>query len=175
MLLEFLAEEGGIALLDVNPGLVIWTFLIFGIVLFILSKFAWGPISNALDERAKKIHDDIDRADHLRKDAEKKLEEYLEKINGLKAEGQAIVAEARKDAEALKNDLLNQARKESEAMKNRSLREVSMARDQALEDIHKQVTEISMVIVAQILERTLKGEDHKKLIDDTVSKLKILN
>jgi F-type H+-transporting ATPase subunit b len=175
MLLEFLAEGGGIAILDVNPGLVIWTFIIFFIVMFILRKFAWNPIAEALDARAQKIHDDIDRADGLRKEAEQKLEEYLQKLNGLRAEGQEIVTEARKDAEDLKNEILSSARKEAEELKNRALREVSLARDSALDDIHRQVTELSIAVAGQILERSLKPEDHQKMISDTITKIKSMN
>ncbi len=175
MLLEFLAGEGGIAILDVNPGLVIWTFIIFFIVVFILRKFAWNPIAGALDARAQKIHDDIDRAETLRSDAEEKLQEYLKKLDGLRAEGQEIVAEARKDADELKNEILATARKEAEDLKNRALREVSLARDSALEEIHNQVTDLSIAVAGQILERDLKAGDHEKMIKETISKIKSMN
>ncbi len=175
MMLEFLAEGGGIALLDVNPGLVIWTFIIFGLVVFILRKFAWNPIANALDSRAQKIHEDIDRAEKLRKDAEARLNEYLDKLNGLREEGQEIVAEARKDADALKSEILGAAKKEAEELKNRALREVNLAREHALEDISRQVTELSIAVAAQILERDLKAEDHQKIINETVQKMRSMN
>ena len=78
-MLEFIAAEGGISLLEVNPGLAIWTTVTFLLVLFILQKFAWKPITSALDERANKIHEDLDRAERIRTDAESKLEEcYLD-------------------------------------------------------------------------------------------------
>lgn len=175
MLLEFLAGEGGIAILDVNPGLVIWTFIIFFIVVFILRKFAWNPIADALDARAQKIHDDIDRAETLRRDAEEKLQEYLKKLDGLRSEGQEIVAEARKDADELKNEILATARKEAEDLKNRALREVSLARDSALDDIHRTVTDLSIAVAGQILERSLNAKDHEKMIGETIAKIKSMN
>lgn len=175
MLFEYLAEGGKIAILDANPGLVIWTFLVFGVVLFILRKFAWSPIASALDARAEKIHADIDRAESLRGDAEEKLQEYLKKLDGLRAEGQEIVAEARKDADELKAEILATAKKEAEDLKNRALREVSLARDSALEDIHKQVTELSIAVAGQILERDLKAGDHEKMVSETISKIKSMN
>ena len=87
MLLEFMAKEGGISLLEVNPGLVIWTFIVFGIVLFLLRRFAWDPISQALDRRAEKIHGDIERAQKLKEEAESKLSQYLGKLGSLEEEG----------------------------------------------------------------------------------------
>ncbi|MBX7058185.1 MAG: F0F1 ATP synthase subunit B [Leptospirales bacterium] len=175
MTLEFLAGEGGIALLDVNPGLVIWTFLIFGLVLLILWKFAWSPIASALDERARRIHSDIDRAEQLRVDAESKLQEYMEKLNGLRAEGQEILAEARKDAEHVKQQILSEARKDAEDVKSRALREVQLARDAALESIHQTVATLSMEVAAQILERTVQAPDHDKLVKESVARIKALN
>jgi len=174
-MLEYLAKEGGLALLDADPGLIIWTFIVFGIVLLILWRFAWNPIAQALDERARKIHDDIGRAETLREEAEAKLNEYMEKLNGLRAEGQEIVAEARKDAEHLKQDILADARKEAEAVKERAMREVRLARDQALEDIHQQVTEISISVASQILERNLNEKDQSKMIREMIDQVKGLN
>ncbi|MCB1308302.1 MAG: F0F1 ATP synthase subunit B [Leptospiraceae bacterium] len=171
MLLEYLGE-GDFALLDVDPGLVIWTFIIFGIVLFLLWKFAWGPITAALDERAGKIHADIDRAEKLRSDAEAKLADYENRLNGLREEGQHIIQEARKDGEELKNEILEKARQEAEELKNRAVREVNMARDDALHQIHQQVTELSIAVAARILEKDISPEDHARLIEESIKDLR---
>lgn len=167
-MLEFLAAQGGISLLDVNPGLAIWTTVTFLLVLFILQRFAWKPITSALDERAKKIHDDLDRAENIRKDAEAKLEEYMDKLNGLKEEGQEIIAEARKDAESLRNEILDTARKEAEQIRERSRKEIDLAMDSALDKLHKDVTSLSVQIASQILGKTLSESDHKDLIEQSI-------
>ncbi len=175
MVLEYLASEGGLALLDVNPGLVIWTTVTFITVFLVLKKFAWGPIATALDSRAEKIHSDIDRADSIRKEAEEKLNDYLAKLDSLKDEGQQIVSEARKDAEKLKEEILETARKEAEAQVEQGVRDVKMAADQALEKLHKEVVNISVAIAGQIIGKTLKADDHKKLIEESLEKLKSNN
>ena len=175
MLLDYLAGEGGIALLDMNPGLVIWTFIAFFIVLFLLSKFAWGPISKALDERAARIHDDLERAEALKTEAEEKLEEYLKKLDGLREEGHAIVNEAQEDARKLKEKMLAEAKSEADAIKERALREVDLARDHALADIHKAVTEVATAVAAKILAKELSSADHSKLVQDAVKELESLN
>ena len=175
MLLEYIAGEGGLALLDVNPGLVIWTFIAFIIVLFILAKFAWGPIAKALDERADRIHSDIDRAEKLRADAEARLQEYMQKLDGLREEGQDIIHEATEDARKLKDDMLKEARHEAEAIKKRALREVELARDDALDQIHQTIVEVSTKVAGQIMERSLKPDDHSKLVDDTLKQMGSLN
>ena len=174
-MLEYLAEEGGVALLDVEPGLLIWTLIIFGIVMFVLRTFAWKPIIQALDDRAGKIHEDIDRAEGIRKDAETRLKEYMDKLNGLREEGQEIIAEARRDAEDLKAEILNTAREEAEAVKNRGIRDIQLAKDKALEDYHRQVTELAMSIAAQVLGRAVKPDEHEELIKEAVKGVRDLN
>lgn len=175
MILQYLASEGGIALLDVNPGLIIWTTLTFLIVFVALKYLAWGPIAQALDARADKIHSDLDRADSIRKEAEQKLNEYMSKLEGLRAEGQEIVNSGRKDAERMKHEILESARKESEELKQRSLKELELAKDKALDELHRQVVDLSVAIAGQILGKTLSQEDHKKFIEESISKIRSMN
>lgn len=174
MILEYLAGEGGIALLDVNPGLLIWTTFTFLVVMLLLRVFAWKPIAKALDERAEKIHADLDRADAIRREAEARLEEYMGKLNGLRAEGQEILTEARKDAETLKEELLAEARKDAEAVRARGLRDIQLAVDKALEQYHETLTEMSVSVAGQILGRTLQPADHQDLIGKAVAQIRTL-
>jgi len=175
MILEYLAAEGGISLLDVNPGLMIWTVITFLLVFFVLKWKAWTPIADALDERSNKIHSDIERAETIKNEAETKLNEYLARLDGLKEEGYQILTEAKKDAEVIKEDILESSRKEAAAIKARGLRDAKLAADQAIEDIHREVANLSVIIAGQILGKTMSTEDHKKLIAETIEKFKSLN
>ncbi len=176
MIVEFLAaSEGGISLLDVNPGLAIWTAVTFLLVFLALYKLAWGPISKALDARAEKIHGDLDRADSLRRDAEAKLTEYMSKLEGLRSEGDSIIAEAKKQAERLKDEILETARKESEEMRAKSTADIKLATDAALQRLQSEVTNLSVAVASQVLGKAIQAQDHKKLIEDSISKLKSVN
>ncbi len=175
MLLDYLAKAEGIALLDVNPGLVLWTFIIFGIVLLLLHRFAWGPISKALDERADKIHSDIQSAEKLKNEAQEKLSEYLKQLDLLKEEGSQMLAESRKQAEEQRNEILSTAKEEANAVLERSKREILHTKDQALADVHQQIVGFAVAVAGQILERQLKPEDHKKLTLEAMQKLQGLS
>lgn len=175
MILEYLGAEGGLSLLDVNPGLVVWTTVTFLIVFIILKVAAWKPISTALDARADRIHADIDRAEAVKKEAEEKLEEYLTKLNGLKQEGYDILTEAKKDAEKLRDEILSTAKSEAEAIKERGLRDLKLATDQALDQIHGLVANLSVEIAGKIINKSLSEKDHQELISGSLSKLKNLN
>ena len=171
MLVDYLAKAEGIALLDVNPGLVLWTFIIFGIVLLLLHRFAWAPIAAALDVRANKIHGDIERAEKLKNEAEEKLGGYLKKLDSLKEEGSHMLAESRKQAERQKEEILSTAKKEADTLIERGKKEVLHAKDQALAEVHEQIVSFAIAVAGQILERELKPEDHKKLTLQAIEKL----
>lgn len=171
-MIEYLAAEGGIALLEVNPGLSIWTGVTFLLVLLLLHKFGWKKITEALDARAQKVHDNIDRAEQLKKEAEEKLEEYMTKLNGLRQESQELLAEARKDSEVMRNEILESARNEADEIRARARREVDLAIDAALEKIHSEAAGLSIEIASKILGSALKPEDHSRLIQETIDSVK---
>ncbi len=163
MLLEYLAKEGGIALLEVNPGLVLWTFIIFGVVLFLLHRFVWKVIAQALDTRARKVHDDIASAQKLKEEAEEKLGAYLEKIGGAQEEAQAILAQGQKDAQIKRDEILALAKQEMQSLTERSQQEIIRAKEAAVRDIQNQLVALATQIAAQVLQGHLQAEDHKKL------------
>ena len=105
----YLAAGG---LLDANPGLLVWTIITFLVVVFILRAFAWNPILHALDERAEKIHGDIEKADKIRKEAEELLATYNAKITAARDEALAIVSEANSDAVKLKAKTVHETQDE---------------------------------------------------------------
>mgnify|MGYP001232239389 CR=1 FL=1 len=168
-MIEFLAaSEGGLSLLDVNPGLVVWTTITFLLVLLLLTKFAWKPIIQALDERANQIHGDIERAAQVRNEAETLFEQYQDKLNDLKTEAQEIITEARKDAEGLKNEILEKARKEAEEIRARSRKEIQLSMDAALEEIHKRAVDLSIEVTKRVVSRNFTADDHSKQLKEAL-------
>jgi F-type H+-transporting ATPase subunit b len=169
--LIYLAAEG-LDLLSVNPGLLFWTLVTFLVVVIILKIFAWNPIIRALDERADKIHGDIDRADKMRKEAEEALETYQQKIADANKETNAILEEAKNDANNLKNKTIEETQQEIKSLKEQSLRDIELSKQKAVQEIQEQVIELSVSIASQILEKKLKTEDHVAFVNNEIEKLK---
>ncbi len=167
----YLAAEG-LDLLSVNPGLLFWTLVTFLIVVIILKVFAWNPIIHALDERAEKIHGDIDKADKMRKEAEEALKAYQLKIADANKEANAILETAKSDANNLKNKTLEETQHELKSMKEQSLRDIELSKQKAVQEIQEQVIELSVSIAGQILEKKLKTEDHVAFVNNEIEKLK---
>ena len=93
------AQEGGGGLFTLDPGLSVWTIATFLVVLFVLGKFAWGPILGALDAREQGIKSSIDAATRLRQEAQESLEEHRRLLADARRQAQEIVAEGRSAAD----------------------------------------------------------------------------
>ncbi|MHC5077816.1 MAG: F0F1 ATP synthase subunit B [Planctomycetota bacterium] len=148
---------------------IFWTFLMFGILVTVLAIYAWPRILEALQEREKRIEETIQAADEKNKDAETTLARYQAQLEEARVDAQKIIEEGKKDAEALKQKHLQEQLKESEAMKRRALREIHLARDKALSELHKETVELSISIASRLIEKNLTAKDHKKLIEKALS------
>ncbi len=166
-----LGAGGGLNLLGVNPGLVIWTLVTFLLVVFILKKFAWDRILQALDERTAGIESEIQKAKSLREAAEKALAEYESKIANAKDEALEIVNEAKSDATNLKNRMIEDANREIRKMKEQSVRDIELAKAKAVQELQTQIADMSVMIASEILEKGLKKEDYQAFIEKELSKL----
>src|SRR3954451_8573329 len=109
-------SSGGSFLVSPNVGLMIWTLVVFGISMYVLSKVAFPRIGEALDKRQRAIEDSIDAAAQIRKEAGDVLDEYRERLAEARGQADEIVARARKTGEAHENEILTEAKAKREEM-----------------------------------------------------------
>src|ERR671910_950211 len=112
-------EESSGGLIDVVPGLMIWTLICFALTFFVLKRFAFGPIQKTIDERRDRIRSAVDEADRAREDARQLLEQHRQLIADAKGEAAGILADARKVADAQ----IERVKEEAEAERARRLGE----------------------------------------------------
>jgi F-type H+-transporting ATPase subunit b len=159
------------ALIQVTPGLMIWTIVCFLISLFVLKRYAFGPIQKLIDERRERIRQSIEEADHAREEARKLLEEHRKLIGQAKSEAEGILVEARKVADANQRRM----REETEADRQRRLedtrRQIEAETRRALEQIREEVAELSLVAAEKVTRKSLDDADHKRLIEEAVGEL----
>ena len=115
-----------------NFGVALWTLIIFGIVVFVLGKFAWGPILGGLQAREKFIRESLESAKRDREAAEARLKEYSDKLVTARAEATAIVEEARRDADAVKRRFQEETQAEANSTIERARREIKIAQETAV-------------------------------------------
>ena len=158
-------------LLKVDPGLLLWTIVTFALLLLILWKFAWKPIIQALDARAEKVRGDIENAEKSRQESEKILAEHRESMSGAREEAAKIVAQGRKEAEDLKNSIVEKAAKEAQELSERVKKEIELAKENAINEIKTEIVVISTEIASKIIERNLTPEDQSSLVKEALNKI----
>jgi len=158
-------------LIDVVPGLMIWTLVCFGITFFVLRKFAFGPIQTTIDERRKRIRDSVEEAERARAEARKLLEEHRALIGQAKGEAGEILAEARRVADGQRE----RAREEIEVDRQRRLEDTRKQIDaetvRALEQIRAEVADLTLAATAKVTGKVLDRDDHRRLIEDAIGDL----
>ncbi|HEY2939637.1 MAG TPA: F0F1 ATP synthase subunit B [Gaiellaceae bacterium] len=159
------------ALIQVTPGLMIWTVVCFLITLWVLKRYAFGPIQRTIDERRERIRQAIDEADKAREEARGLLEEHRKLIGSAKSDAEEILAEARKVAEANERRM----REETEADRQRRLeetrRQIEAETRRALEQIRAEVADLSLLAATKVTRKSLDDEDHRRLIEEAVGEL----
>jgi F-type H+-transporting ATPase subunit b len=159
------------ALIKVTPGLMIWTILCFLIVLFVLKRYAFGPIQSIIDERRERIRRALDEADDAREEARRLLEEHRQLIGQARGEAEEIRNAARHDADAQ----LRRVKDEAEADRQRRLedtrRQIEAETRRSLEKIREQVAELSLVAAEKVTRGALDDKDQRRLIDEAIGDL----
>ena len=158
-------------LIKVTPGLMIWTIVCFLITLFVLSRYAFGPIQKMIDERRERIRRSIEEAEEARAEARRLLEEHRSLIGQARSQAEEILAEARHVAEAQRE----RVKEETEAERQRRLediqRQIQAETQRALGEIRAEVAELTLVAASKVTGKVLDDEDHRRLIDEAISGL----
>ncbi len=154
--------------LTFKTDLAIWTLVVFGVLFLVLRKFAWGPISEALDQREKGISDNIAAAQKAHDDAKQLLADYDQKLSSAQAEVRAILDEARRDAEHTQQEILAKARAEAAAEVARGKREIESAASQAMSELAQTSADLAVNLAGKIVRAQLSPADHAQLIDDAL-------
>ena len=153
-------------LLTPNFGLAFWTILTFLVVLFILRRYAWKPILDAMEARERGIQRLIDDAERARAEADELLKQYQRQLEEARAEGARILAEGKSAAEHLREELLARAQKDAEAIVARAGREIDMERLKALTEIKAQAVDLAIAAASKVIDAELDSARHRKLVED---------
>lgn len=166
------AEEGAAAgPFAVNPGLIIWTLVVFGILMFVLAKTAWPAILRQVEEREQRIADQIAAAEKANAEAQRLLAEYQQQLANAREEAREIVAAGRQAGEKLREEMVAKGRREQEELLERARREIALERDRALAELRREAVELSLAAASKVLERNLDTEADRKLVQDYLNAL----
>ncbi|MDD3557277.1 MAG: F0F1 ATP synthase subunit B [Melioribacteraceae bacterium] len=157
------SAQGG--LLDVNPGLMIWTVITFVILLLILKKFAWKPILDSLNEREKFIKESLEKAEVAQKEAEKMIADNKASIEKAEEEAQKIIAQSREYAEKLKSQILEESKTDAKKIMDDAASEIERKNKEAFSSLKEQVAAIAIDAAEKIILENLDREKQSKIIN----------
>ena len=166
-------EEGGSGSVLVSPdvGLMIWTLLVFAVSMFLLSKFAFPRIAEALDRRQRAIEESIDTAERTKREADELLAEYRRRLTEARTQADEIVARARKTGEHQEAEAVADGRRKREEMIDQARREIQQETQRALGELRNQVADLTVLATEKVTRKSLTDADQRRLVDDAVSEL----
>ena len=158
-------------LVQLDPGLFFWTIAVFLTLLFLLRKFAWGPLLAALEERQAGIRKSLDDADTAKRELAEVQAKASALIGQARTEADTILSEARADGARIRQELRDTGQKEKEALIRGAQQQIQQERDRAVSELRQEAVELSVMIASKLIRRNLTREDNAALIDDALEQV----
>ena len=158
-------------LIQVTPGLMIWTIVCFLITLFVLKRYAFGPIQKGIDERRERIRASLDEADRAREEARRLLEEHRALIGRAQTDAEEILSEARHVADANERRMREELEEDRQRRLEDTRKQIEAETRRALEQIRLEVVDLSLLAASKVTSKSLDDADHKRLIEEAVGEL----
>ena len=167
------AEESGDqpGLVDPVIGVMIWTLIVFGVVMFVLWKLAFPLIGEALDKRTRLIQESLDSAEQTKREADELLREYRERLSDARGQADDIVARARRTAEAAEAETIAEARAKREEMMAQTRRDIEAETRRAIQQIRAEVADLTVLATEKVTRKSLDTTDQKRLVDEALAEL----
>jgi len=171
LLLQAEAREAGGGPFSINPGLIIWTLVVFGILMALLWRLAWPSILKAVEERERRIQKQLEDAERANAEAQRLLDEHRKTIAAAKGEAQELLAKAKAVAQKERELLLAKAREEYEALLARARKDIDAEREKALVALRREAVELSIAAAAKVIEANLDTEANRRLVTEYLASL----
>jgi F-type H+-transporting ATPase subunit b len=164
-------EESSNFLVSPNVGLMIWTLLAFLVAMWVLRKFAWPAITEALDKRQRAIEESIEVAEHTRTEAQQLLQEYRERLREARQQADEIVGRARKAGEVHEREALEKAKIQREELLAQTRRDIDAETRRAIQEIRAEVADLTVMATEKVTRKSLDEQDQKRLVEEALREL----
>jgi F-type H+-transporting ATPase subunit b len=166
-------EDGGSPLIDVVPGLMIWTIIMFGLVVFVLRRVAFGRIQRIIDQRRDRIREALDEADKARQEARQLRELTAKEREETKADRERLLEESRRQARSLFEQARERADEDLRERLEANRAEIEAENRRMREQIRRDVVELTLLAAEKVTGKALDKKDQRRLIDETVEELDV--
>ncbi len=156
---------------EVFVSQLFWSWIAFGLLYLLLSKVAFPPIMNMLQERSDTIRDSLDAAEKTREEAATLLEDYKQQIADARTEAQKIIEEGRKLGESMKDEIVQKARDESEQVIKRATADIEREKELALAELQGRIADLTIGAASRVVGAQLEKNGHEQLIEQYLSEV----
>ena len=163
--------QGPVNLLEPRTGLMLWTLIIFVILLFVLSRFAFKPLIAAVEAREKSLENAIEGAKRDREEAARLLAEQRAQLEGARGEAQRYIAEGRAASEKMKAELLEQTRVQQQELLERARRDIDAERDRAIAELRREAVDLALAGASKVIERNLDDSSNRQLVESFLASI----
>jgi F-type H+-transporting ATPase subunit b len=152
-------------------GLMIWTVLAFLVAFFVLRKWAWPAITEALDKRQKAIEESIDTAEKARAESAALLDEYRSRLREARSQAEEIIARARKAGEVHERETVEESRAKREELMEQTRRDIEAETRRAIQEIRAEVADLTILATEKVTRKALDEDDQKRLVEEALGEL----
>jgi F-type H+-transporting ATPase subunit b len=158
-------------LLDLNPGLTLWTGITFLILILVLARFAFGPIVKMLDERERTIREAIEQAKKERVEAEKLVAETKDALQKAQREAAELGKRSQAEVETLRQELTARARQEADELVASARAQIQEEKGKAVSELRGQVADMAIEVARRLIPQAVDEKTHRALVDEYVKQL----
>jgi F-type H+-transporting ATPase subunit b len=156
---------------NINPGLIIWTLVVFGLLLFILWRWGFPVLVKSVEERERRIEKQLQDAERANTEAQRLLEEHKKQIAAARHEAQEILSKAKTVSQKERETLLAKAREEYEALLNRARKDIDAEKDKAIQALRREAVELSIAAASRVIDANLDTDANRKLVTEFLESL----
>jgi F-type H+-transporting ATPase subunit b len=167
------AEEAKGGLLSPHGGLMFWTLLIFLVVWVILSRYAFKPITAAVEAREKALEDAIAAAKADRDEAAKILAEHKRQIEAARGDAQKLIAEGRAIGDKLRADMIEETRAQQQEMLERARREIEGEKVRAIAELRREAVDLAIAGASKVIEKNLDDESNRRIVESFLATIPV--
>ena len=155
-------------LVQLDPGLFIWTIATFLVLLALLAKFAWRPLLEALDQRQEAIRKSLDDAQLAKDELERLNQESSQVVRAGRVEAESIISRSRLDGDRLREEMRQKARAEADTILRSAQQQIQLESERALQQIRREAVDLSVMIASKLIQRNLSKDDNERLINEAI-------
>jgi F-type H+-transporting ATPase subunit b len=172
-MLPLLAEGGKPSWnpLAFDPGTTALSFIVFLVVLWVLSKYAWKPLLVSIEAREKRISEALAAAEKARSEAESLRRDFEAQMKAARVEAEKAIQEGRASAEKFAQEIQNKAREEGDRLRERAKEEIDLARRQAIDDIRREAVDLALKAASVVVRRSLDEGEHRRIASEVVAEV----